>query len=422
MPRHYDNHDYIDGIEMKLCLGGRCGELHRLEDFYYNCKTWDNLETICKICKSIARKEKTINKKKEKYFNSMKKIYGWIKDYKELILDFQELSNYDLDVQRAEYFHQKRIKKNISNKERRTTDLAFRLKDVLRSRVIKAVKDKNKTERTARLIGCSINELKDHLEAQFQEGMTWENYAKWHIDHIVPCNFFDFSIRTHQLMCFNYRNLQPLWGPDNIEKSDIIDEIGEKKLKELEEIFHDDIDINNLADSFIVKKEENETKRRERITDTVTEFNQTPLGKQIKQRSHGLRSATMEALKEQEREIVQERGEKQCKGHCGRVLSLSNFHKKNDAKDGYHTYCNECVEIERKKSKKKVRGLIFGCIYCDSTYKLRDSVIRHIKEKHPNESLPPRGSKLIVGGTSILETPKTLSFKKTSNGLTFKTR
>ena len=63
-------------------------------------------------------------------------------------------------------------------------------------------------------------ELKYHIESLFRPGMTWENYGfrGWHIDHIIPCSYFDLSIDENQLICFNFKNLQPLWQPDNFKK------------------------------------------------------------------------------------------------------------------------------------------------------------------------------------------------------------
>jgi hypothetical protein len=81
-------------------------------------------------------------------------------------------------------------------------------------------------------VGCTLEELKAHLEEQFQEGMTWDNYGSytfgddnsgWHIDHIIPCAAFNFQDTTEQNACFYYLNLQPLWGGDNIKKSDTFD-------------------------------------------------------------------------------------------------------------------------------------------------------------------------------------------------------
>lgn len=70
------------------------------------------------------------------------------------------------------------------------------------------------------LLGCTIQEAKEHLEKQFKEGMTWDNHGNygWHIDHIIPCASFDLTDPEQQKKCFHYTNLQPLWANENMSK------------------------------------------------------------------------------------------------------------------------------------------------------------------------------------------------------------
>jgi len=77
-----------------------------------------------------------------------------------------------------------------------------------------------KTQASADLIGCTAEELRQHLQAQFTDGMGWDNYGRdgWHIDHIRPCASFDLADLEQQRQCFHYSNLQPLWAADNIRK------------------------------------------------------------------------------------------------------------------------------------------------------------------------------------------------------------
>ena len=95
---------------------------------------------------------------------------------------------------------------------------------ILRSRVMRALKGGWKSASITELIGCTIEECRQHLENQFEDGMTWDNHGEWHIDHRRPCSSFDLVNEEEQRMCFHYTNLQPLWATDNLSKSDDFDE------------------------------------------------------------------------------------------------------------------------------------------------------------------------------------------------------
>lgn len=101
---------------------------------------------------------------------------------------------------------------------RRLNDINFKILENLRNRLNRALKYNYKHSSVVELLGCSINFLKQHLENKFKPGMSWSNYGQWHIDHIKPCALFDLSIPEQQKICFNYRNLQPLWAKDNLSK------------------------------------------------------------------------------------------------------------------------------------------------------------------------------------------------------------
>lgn len=69
-----------------------------------------------------------------------------------------------------------------------------------------------------KVLGVSLQEAKDHIGSQFTEGMSWENYGKWHVDHIIPLA----SAKTKEdlIALCHYTNLQPLWARDNQRKRD----------------------------------------------------------------------------------------------------------------------------------------------------------------------------------------------------------
>ena len=73
-----------------------------------------------------------------------------------------------------------------------------------------------------KLIGCDKEALCQHIEQQMREGMAWDNYGSWHIDHKQPVSSFDLSQLTEQRACFHYSNLQPLWGHENLKKADSV--------------------------------------------------------------------------------------------------------------------------------------------------------------------------------------------------------
>ncbi len=76
------------------------------------------------------------------------------------------------------------------------------------------------TKQCLELLGCAIDKVVKHIEAQFEEGMAWDNYGyySWHIDHIKPCDAFDLTDPAQRAECFHYTNLQPLWAEDNLAK------------------------------------------------------------------------------------------------------------------------------------------------------------------------------------------------------------
>jgi hypothetical protein len=75
-----------------------------------------------------------------------------------------------------------------------------------------------KAHRTDIYFGCTVPELKAHIESLWSTGMTWGNRHTWHIDHIKPLAAFDRSIVDWELHANHYTNLQPLWAADNLAK------------------------------------------------------------------------------------------------------------------------------------------------------------------------------------------------------------
>lgn len=74
------------------------------------------------------------------------------------------------------------------------------------------------------LVGFTVEELKKHLESQFENWMNWNNYGhgkdKWCIDHKKPIVSFDYDGPSHYNFkrCWALKNLQPMRCSENFSK------------------------------------------------------------------------------------------------------------------------------------------------------------------------------------------------------------
>lgn len=90
------------------------------------------------------------------------------------------------------------------------------LSNIVRVNVRNSLKN-NKELSSKEYLGCNVEELKMHIENQFHEGMTWDNYGEWHIDHIVPLKYENPTLEE-TIKRLHFSNTQPLWAKDNIAK------------------------------------------------------------------------------------------------------------------------------------------------------------------------------------------------------------
>lgn len=171
---------------------------------------------------TLEKKEKessnTITKKeKQKEYN---RIYRK-KRLEELRLKSREY--YQQNKQSRQSYCKKwraknKIRLKIYFKDRKSSDPNFRIACSLRTRMSMALKQGNKTGSAVNDLGCSIEEFRIYLSSKFSEGMNWENYGEWQIDHIFPLSKFNLSNRDEFLRAAHFSNLQPLWRTDNLSK------------------------------------------------------------------------------------------------------------------------------------------------------------------------------------------------------------
>lgn len=153
-------------------------------------------------------REKLLKQQKEYKETNKEALAEWQREYRHTHREEQRLAS------------RKWRKENPSHKRNRwRSDPVYRLKELLRARLWKALNGKSKPESTMALVGCSEAELKEYIQGLFQGGMTWENQGKWHIDHIVPLSTFDLSDTEQLRSATHFTNLQPLWAFDNQTKA-----------------------------------------------------------------------------------------------------------------------------------------------------------------------------------------------------------
>lgn len=176
--------------------------------------------THCASChKKTRRKYYENNKELQKA-----QVREWeknnIKKRKKYSKKYYKENKTKIKNRQKEYFSKpkNKEKRRKYQNHKRKTDALYRLSQNLRGRTRDCLKVKKwkKTNNFKKYIGCELDELKYYLEEQFVDGMTWDNYGEWHIDHIVPLSLANNSDELYELCHFS--NLQPLWAIDNIKK------------------------------------------------------------------------------------------------------------------------------------------------------------------------------------------------------------
>jgi hypothetical protein len=192
----------------------------------------------CKICQ-LEKEESNFRLLRKKYLQSYclpcekEKSLAWAKDNRAKATETARIyrqankEQHAESVKRYNAAHPDRRRKTHRTyiADRKLNDLNFKLACAIRCRLGVAIKDNAKSGSAVADLGCTIPELRAHLESKFKPGMTWDNWSKdgWHIDHIRPLAKFDLENREQFLEAVHYTNLQPLWASENIHKSAKLD-------------------------------------------------------------------------------------------------------------------------------------------------------------------------------------------------------
>jgi hypothetical protein len=155
-----------------------------------------------------SNKEYMSNKSKTWYEQNKEHRKEYLKEYREKNID------------------KIRLVKRTYEKTRKDNDPIYKLINNFRTAIYQVLKESNvqKNGHYFEILKYSPDELITHLEERFTGEMSWDNYGVWHVDHIRPISSFNIQeIGDESFMeCWSLNNLQPLWGDENIRKSNKI--------------------------------------------------------------------------------------------------------------------------------------------------------------------------------------------------------
>lgn len=193
---------------MKKC--SKCLETKPLIEFYKKIRYTDGYDYTCKQCQRPGENER--NKRPKS--NHIKTVSRELRKLEQarVSLALGNISQEKYNEVLWAYKESKRDSQNERQRKRYKSDPAFRAIRNVRSRLKRFLNSKNKYSKS---LGCSVQELRSHIEHQFQSGMSWENYGMWELDHVIPLALaFQRGPEAFTEAC-NYKNLQPLWKIDH---------------------------------------------------------------------------------------------------------------------------------------------------------------------------------------------------------------
>ena len=213
-------------FEQGLTKCNVCKEIKPLNEFHKDKLRKDGRQSVCKGC----RKQYQKNYQPQYYEDNKERIIEWNKQYRQ---DNKE----KIKEEKKQYRQDNKAKLNEYQKNKRKNNIVFALRCNVSSQVSMALKRNSSSkqgESLMKYLPYTIDQLKEHLENQFEDWMTWENHGvyhptekRWHIDHIIPQNKLIYDSMDHPNFqnCWALENLQPLLALDNLSKGDkILDE------------------------------------------------------------------------------------------------------------------------------------------------------------------------------------------------------
>jgi len=200
--------------KLKKC--SHCGVIKPLSGYCRDKNRKDKLTYQCKQCRKQWRDSRKEEKRKyDKKYYLINKTARIIQS-----VEWGRSNPEKRKIITKKYKQNNPEKITLYEKQRRLNNPQLRLSSSISSQIRISLRNKKHGQHWEMLVNFSLKQLIKHLEKQFTKGMTWDNYGKWEIDHIIPRCLFNFN-DTHNIdfkRCWDLRNLQPLWKKDNCRK------------------------------------------------------------------------------------------------------------------------------------------------------------------------------------------------------------
>ena len=134
----------------------------------------------------------------------------------------EHLSKYIKEYRENNVDKIRQIKRDYE-RNRKARDPIYKLISNFRTAIYTVLKESNvdKYGHYFDILQYTPEQLILHLELQFKDTMSWDNYGEWHVDHKLPITHFNISEMGDEefMRCWSLDNLQPMWGIENIRKS-----------------------------------------------------------------------------------------------------------------------------------------------------------------------------------------------------------
>jgi hypothetical protein len=187
----------------KVC--NKCNELKPFDDFYKRVN--GSIRADCKKCCNLRQtKQRKIRRETDDEYRKKKNILKRESKKRRMKTD-------------DEYRKKENLRIENKNKRRMLSDPLYKFRKSLSGNIRDSFKRGgfSKTSRTHKILGEEWLVIKEYFESKFTEGMSWENYGEWQIDHILPIS--TATCEEDIIRLNHYTNLQPLWKEDNLRKS-----------------------------------------------------------------------------------------------------------------------------------------------------------------------------------------------------------